>query len=92
MCTQTTHIKKTPAADNILNKFIKNKLGIMHPVYNYYFNVISGKDIIPDALFKGTFFPICNRSGDPTNPENCRPFTQVSCFSILFVSIVSARF
>ena len=63
----------------------------MLPIYIDYFNVINGIGIIPDALFKGAFFPICKRSGDPTNPENYRPITLESCFSILFVSIVSAR-
>ena len=63
----------------------------MLPIYNDYFNVISGIGIIPDALFKGTIFLICKRSGDPTNPDKYRSITLVSCFSILFVSIVSAR-
>ena len=64
----------------------------MLPIYNEYFNgTLAGTDIILDALFKGTIFPICKRPGDPTNPEIYRPITMESCFSILFVSIVSAR-
>ena len=63
----------------------------MLPLYKDYFNTILDTGIVPDSWLKGLICPIYKRSGNPSNPENYRHITLVSCFSKLFTSILNNR-
>ena len=63
----------------------------MIPIYISLFNVILDTGIIPDSWLEGIIRPIYKRGGDPTQPENYRPITILSCFGKLFTAILNSR-
>ena len=85
------HNNKSPSDDRITNKFLNCMIDFMLPLYKDYFNTILDTGIMPDSWLKELICPIYKRSGNPSNPENYRPITLVSCFSKLFTSILNNR-
>ena len=63
----------------------------MMPLYNSFFNLILETGILPDAWLEGIIRPIYKHKGDPSQPENYRPITILSCFGKLFTAVLNLR-
>lgn len=46
---------------------------------------------MPDSWLVGTIKPIFKKKGSPTDPENYRPITLLSCLGKLFAAILNNR-
>ena len=90
-CIKALKNNKCPANDRILNEYLKCSSDKMIPIYISLFNVILDTGIIPDSWLEGIIRPIYKRGGDPTQPENYRPITILSCFGKLFTAILNSR-
>jgi hypothetical protein len=53
--------------------------------------LIFDNGFVPDEWLVGIIKPIYKNKGDPTQPENYRPITLLSCLGKLFTSILSKR-
>ena len=90
-CIKALKNNKCPANDRILNEYLKCSSDKLIPIYISLFNVILDTGIIPDSWLEGIIRPIYKRGGDPTQPENYRPITILSCFGKLFTAILNSR-
>ena len=82
---------KVPGADNIINEQLKNSVPTMLTVYVKLFNIIFDTGIIPKSWSEGIIKPIYKQKGKPTDPENYRPISLLSCFGKLFTCIINNR-
>ena len=82
---------KAPALDNILNEHIKSSVSILLPLYEKLFNIVFDSGMVPEDWLLGVIKPIYKNKGDPTNPENYRPITLISCLGKLFTGILRNR-
>ncbi|XP_062583214.1 uncharacterized protein LOC134244980 [Saccostrea cucullata] len=73
---------KAAGYDQLLNEHISSTIATFLPVYKKMFNLIFDSGIIPDEWLTGIVKPIFKNKGDPTNPENYRPITLLSCLGI----------
>ena len=90
-CIKALKNNKCPANDRILNEYLKCSSDKLIPIYISLFNVILDTGIIPDSWLEGIIRPIYKLGGDPTQPENYRPITILSCFGKLFTAILNSR-
>ena len=90
-CIKTLKNNKCPANDRILNEYLKCSSDKMMPIYISLFNIVLDTGILPDSWLEGIIRPIYKKGGDPTQPENYRPITILSCFGKLFTAILNAR-
>ena len=56
-----------------------------------FFNIIFDSGIVPHDWPVGNIIPIYKQKGGPTDPENYRPITLLSCLGKLFTSIINNR-
>jgi hypothetical protein len=55
------------------------------------FNVVLDTGIIPETWTTGIIIPVYKNKGCPTDPDNFRAITLISCLGKLFISIVNTR-
>lgn len=82
---------KSPGHDLVINEHIFTTVTIFLPVYRKLFNLIYDRGYVPDEWLIGIIKPIFKNKGDPTQPENYRPITLLSCLGKLFTCILSKR-
>ena len=82
---------KAPGYDNIVNEHISSSLHILLPVYTQFFNIIFDSGFVPEEWLVGVIKPIYKNKGDPSQPENYRPITLLSCLGKLFTRILNNR-
>ena len=82
---------KAAGYDLIVNGHISNSLSIFLPVYKKLFNLIFDSGFVPEEWLIGVVKPIYKNKGDPTQPENYRPISLLSCLGKVFTSILSNR-
>ena len=77
----------------ILNEHIKSYYTVptMKDILLKFFNIIFDSGIVPHDWSAGNIIPIYKQKGDPTDPENYRPITLLSCLGKLFTSIINNR-
>lgn len=75
----------------MINEHISTTVKIFLPVYRKLFNLIFDRGYVPDEWVIGIIKPIFKNKGDPTQPENYRPITLLSCLGKLFTCILSKR-
>ena len=90
-CIKSLKNNKACGNDDIINEYIKSTSNIMMPLYNSFFNLILETGILPDAWLEGIIRPIYKHKGDPSQPENYRPITILSCFGKLFTAVLNLR-
>lgn len=83
--------KASSPYDNILNEYIKCSKDACLQLYCKLFNVILTSGIVPDTWCTGVVVPIFKNKGDPSNPDNYRGITILSCLGKLFTSVLNAR-
>jgi transcription elongation factor GreA-like protein len=78
---------KAGVYDRILNEYIKSTIDQCIDIYLKLFNLVFDSGFSPECWTVGIIKPLYKNKGDPTNPENYRPITLLSCmgkFSLLF--------
>lgn len=82
---------KAPGYDNVMNEHIKTTMSNFLPLYENLFNIIFDTGIVPEEWLIGIIRPIYKNKGDPSNPENYRPITLLSCLGKVFTNILGTR-
>ena len=82
---------KAPGTDMILNEFLKSSLPSVVSIYCKLFNLVLDTGIIPENWTCGIIKPVYKNKGDPSNPDNYRAITLLSCLGKLFTSILNTR-
>ena len=90
-CIRWLKNNKSSSNDKIINEYLKCTADIMVPIYVSFFNIVLQTGIIPDSWIEGIIRPIYKNNGDPSNPENYRPITILSCFGKLFTAVLNLR-
>ena len=72
---------------------LKNTADFMIPIYISLFDIILDTGVLPDSWLEGIIRPIYKRKlqGNPSEPENYRPITILSCFSKLVTAVLNLR-
>ena len=82
---------KAPGSDKLINDFFLNSPPFLVSIYTKLFNVVLDTGIIPETWTTGIIIPVYKNKGCPTDPDNFRAITLISCLSKLFTSIVNTR-
>lgn len=82
---------KAPGYYNVMNEHIKTTMSSFSPMCENLFNIILDTGIVPEEWLIGIFRPIYKNKGDPSNPENFRPITLLSCLGKVFTNILGTR-
>ena len=83
--------KASSSTDNILNEYIKSTKDKLLPVNIFLFNSILDTGYMPESWLKGSINPIYKGKGQPSDPNNYRPITILSCLGKLFIAILNLR-
>jgi len=82
---------KACGIDNILNEFLKNcPLSCLHMLCDF-FNIVLNTGIVPLNWCAGIILPIYKNKGSPSDPDNYRGITLLSCIGKLFTACVNKR-
>ena len=82
---------KSPGVDNIVNEFLKYcPIDCIH-VLCRFFNIIFNTGIVPTEWCLGIILPIYKKKGLPTDPDNYRGITLLSCVGKLFTACINHR-
>ena len=82
---------KAPGTDKILNEYLKNSPPYLVSIYCKLFNLVLDTGIIPESWTSGIIKPVFKNKGCPTDPDNFRAITLISCLGKLFTSILNSR-
>lgn len=82
---------KASGYDNVMNEHIKTTMSNFLPLYENLFNIIFDTGIVPEEWLIGIIRPIYKNKGNPSNPENYRPITLLSCLGKVFTNILETR-
>jgi hypothetical protein len=82
---------KAPGSDKLINDFFLNSPPFLVSIYTKLFNVVLDTGIIPETWTTGIIIPVYKNKGCPTDPDNFRAITLISCLGKLFTSIVNTR-
>ena len=63
----------------------------MIPIYILLFNIILDTGILPHSWLEEILRPIYKRKRNPSEPENYRPISILSCFGKLLTSVLNLR-
>jgi hypothetical protein len=83
---------KAPGSDKLINEFFKNSPPFLVSIYTKLFNVVLDTGIIPKTWTTGIIIPVYKNKECPTDPDNFRAITLISCLGKLFTSIVKYYF
>ncbi len=75
--------------DNIINEYIKCTEDLLCPLYVKIFNKILDTGVFPSEWSIGVIIPLYKNKGDPTDTNNYRGITLLSCMGKLFTSILN---
>lgn len=78
---------KSLGCDQVFNIHIVSTIVIFLPVYVMLFNIIYDTGIVPDEWLISIVKIVYKNKGEPTQPENYRPFTFLNCLGIRFTSV-----
>ena len=70
---------KAPGSDKLINEFFKNSPPFLVSIYTKLFNVVLDTGIIPETWTTGIIIPVYKNKGCPTDPDNFRAITLISC-------------
>ena len=90
-CIRIIKTNKSSSNDKIINEYLKYTADIMLPIYVSFFNLVLKTGLIPESWIEGIIRTIYKNNGDPSNPENYRPITILSCFGKLFTAVLNLR-
>ena len=90
-CISKLKNNKSPGSDLIVNEYIKTTKDIMCPVYVKLFNKILDTSVFPSEWLVGVIVPLYKNKGDPSDCNNYRGITLLSCLGKLFTSILNER-
>ena len=82
---------KAPGTDNILNEYLKHSSPLLISLYCKVFNLVLDCGIIPESWSSGIIKPVYKNKGNPSDPDNFRAITLISCVGKLFTSILNSR-
>ena len=77
--------------DGIVSELIKDAADVIAPVITKIFNLILNVGLVPDKWSIGIITTIFKNKGSPTNPNNYRGISVLSCFSKLFTLLINDR-
>ena len=83
--------KASSSIDNILNEYIKSTKDILFSLYIFLFNSMLDTGYMPESWLKGSINPIYKGKGRPSDPNNYRPITILSCLGKLFTATLNLR-
>ena len=63
----------------------------MLPIYHKLFNLSFSAGTVPEIWTIGVIKPVYKNKGDPSNPDNYRPITILSCLGKLFTAVLNQR-
>ena len=84
-------LKKSGGSDQIINEFLKHSRHELAPYYTRIFNLILESGHMPDDWCSSVIQPIYKNKGDPSDPNNYRGISLLSCFGKLFTSCLNRR-
>ena len=90
-CIKKLKNAKSSGHDSILNEYLKLTKDSMLPVYVALFNLILETGHVPEQWLTGKIRPIYKNKGDPSDPNNYRPITLLSCLGKLFTAVLNER-
>ena len=82
---------KACGIDQVRNEFIKNCPDDIITIIVKLFNIVLKTGIIPDDWCIGVIFPLYKNKGSPTDPDNFRGITLLSCIGKLFTAVLNFR-
>ena len=82
---------KAPGTDNILNEYLKHSSPLLISLYCKIFNLVLDCGIILESWSSGIIKPVYKNKGNPSDPDNVRAITLISCVGKLFTSILNSR-
>ena len=82
---------KAGGYDRILNEYIKSTIDQCIYIYVKLFNLVFDSGFFPECWTVGIIRPLYKNKGDPTNPENYRPITLLSCMDKVVTAILNRR-
>jgi transcription elongation factor GreA-like protein len=82
---------KAGGYDRILHEYIKSTIDQCIDIYVQLFNLVFDSGFFPECWTVGIIRPLYKNKGDPTNPENYRPITLLSCMDKVFTAILNRR-
>ena len=82
---------KACGVDSILNEFMKYcPISCIHVLCDL-FNIVLNSGMVPTNWCMGIILPLYKNKGSPTNPDNYRGITLLSCVSKLFTACINSR-
>ena len=82
---------KAAGTDRILNEYLKYSPPYLVSIYCKLFNIVLDTGVIPESWTSGIIKPVFKNKGCPTDPDNFRAITLISCLGKLFTSILNSR-
>ena len=83
--------KTCSPVDDVINEYLKYSKDLLLPLVTKLFNCIFDTGFIPESWVKGLIIPVFKNKGDPTQAQNYRPITILSCLGKLFTSVLNSR-
>ena len=90
-CIKRLRNHKASGIDNIHNEFLKACPPTMVTIFVELFNVVLDSGIIPPDWTVGLIMPLYKNKGSPSDPDNYRGITLLSCLGKLFTSVINLR-
>ena len=82
---------KAAGCDGVINEFIKHSAPQLVPLYTALFNKILQTSHVPKEWLIGLILPLYKNKGDPSDADNYRGITLLSCFGKLFTAALNHR-
>ena len=82
---------KAHGEDLILNEFLKYSTNSLMNTIVKLFNIVLENGIVPTEWTVGLIRPLYKKKGNPTDPNNYRGITLLSCFGKLFTAVLNER-
>ena len=82
---------KACGLDLIINEFLKKSKEQMLPIFTKLFNIVLVTGFVPNDWTIGLICPIFKNKGNPSDVNNYRGITILSCFGKLFTAVIDNR-
>lgn len=90
-CIKHLRNHKACGIDNIHNEFLKACPPAMINLFVGLFNLVLDSGVIPPDWTVGLIMPLYKNKGSPSDPDNYRGITLLSCLGKLFTSVINLR-